>query len=118
MFKLKLFENKIPRREFGPKKDENGEWGKLHNKEIYSLYRSHNTVRLVKSRMLTSEINILNKQYLNKIEILLIWNVKINLLENKISRRVLAPRRMRMESGESFTIRETIVSIFHIMEPG
>jgi hypothetical protein len=37
---------------FGPKRDENGEWRKLHNEEFLSLYRSPNIVRMIKSRRL------------------------------------------------------------------
>ena len=40
------------RRIFGPKRDENGEWRRLHNEELYSLYRSSNIVRVIKSRRL------------------------------------------------------------------
>ena len=36
----------------GPKRDENGEWRRLHNKELHSLYRSPNIVRVIKSRRL------------------------------------------------------------------
>ena len=40
------------RRIFGPKRDENGEWRRFHNEELHSLYRSPNTVRVIKSRRL------------------------------------------------------------------
>ena len=40
------------RRIFGPKRDENGEWRRLHNAELHSLYRSPNIVRVIKSRRL------------------------------------------------------------------
>ena len=33
----------------GPKRDENGEWRRLHNEELHSLYRSPNIVRVIKS---------------------------------------------------------------------
>ena len=48
--RLRVFENKILRRIFGPKRDENGEWRRLHNEELHSLYRSPNIVRVIKSR--------------------------------------------------------------------
>ena len=35
-----------------PKRDENGEWRRLHNDELHSLYRSSNIVRVIKSRRL------------------------------------------------------------------
>ena len=51
-FRLRIFENRILRRIFGPKRDKNGEWTRLHNVELHSLYRSPNIVRLIKSRRL------------------------------------------------------------------
>jgi hypothetical protein len=37
--RLRVFENKVLRRIFGPKRDEvTGEWRRLHNKELYALY--------------------------------------------------------------------------------
>ena len=38
--RLKVFENSILKRIFGPKRDGNGEWRRRHNEEINSLYRS------------------------------------------------------------------------------
>ena len=40
------------RQMLGPKRDENGEWRRLHNEELHSLYRSPNIVRVIKSRRL------------------------------------------------------------------
>ena len=40
------------RRIFGPKRDENGEWTRLHHEELHSLYRSPNIVRVIISRRL------------------------------------------------------------------
>ena len=50
--RLRVFENMILKRIFGPKRDENGEWRRLHNEELHSLYRSPNIVRVIKSRLL------------------------------------------------------------------
>jgi len=45
-----VFENRVLRRIFGPKRDEvTGEWRKLHNEELNDLY-SPNTVQVIKSR--------------------------------------------------------------------
>ena len=46
-----MFENRVLRRVFGPKRDEvTGEWRKLHNEELSDLYSLPNIVRVVKSR--------------------------------------------------------------------
>ena len=37
---------------FGPKRDENGEWKRLYNEELHSLYRSPNIVRVINCRRL------------------------------------------------------------------
>ena len=50
--RLRVFENRILRQIFGPKRDENGEWRRLHNEEIHSLYHPPNIVRVIKSRRL------------------------------------------------------------------
>jgi hypothetical protein len=46
-----VFENRVLRRIFGPKRDEvMGKWRKLHNEELRDLYSSPNIIRLIKSR--------------------------------------------------------------------
>ena len=48
---LRVFENRVLRRIYGPKRDEvTGEWRKLHNDELKGLYSSPNIVRVIKSR--------------------------------------------------------------------
>jgi hypothetical protein len=47
---LRVFENRLLRRIFGPRRDEvRGEWRKLHNTELNDLYVSPN-IRVIKSR--------------------------------------------------------------------
>jgi hypothetical protein len=48
--RLRDFENRVLRRIFGPKREEDGSLRKLHNDELHSLYSSPNTVRVIKSR--------------------------------------------------------------------
>jgi len=49
--KLKVFENRVLRRIFGPRWNEvTGEWRRLHNEELNGLYSSPNIVRVIKSR--------------------------------------------------------------------
>ena len=50
--RLRVFENRILSRIFGPKRDEIGEWRSLQNEELHSLYRSPNIIRVVKFRRL------------------------------------------------------------------
>jgi hypothetical protein len=47
---LRGFENRVLRKIFGPKREEDGSWRKLHNDELYNLYSSPNIVRVIKSR--------------------------------------------------------------------
>ena len=49
--KLRVFENRVLRRIFGPKRTEvTGEWRRLHNEELNDLYSSPDIVRVIKSR--------------------------------------------------------------------
>jgi hypothetical protein len=49
--RLKVFENRVLRRIFGPMTDEvTGDWRKLLNEELHILYSSPNIIRMIKSR--------------------------------------------------------------------
>jgi hypothetical protein len=47
--RLRVFENTVLRRKFGPKRDEmTGDWRKLHNKKLHSFYSSPSIIRMMK----------------------------------------------------------------------
>jgi hypothetical protein len=49
--RLRMFENSVQRRIFGPKTDEvTGDWRKLHNEKLHILYSSPDIIRQIKSR--------------------------------------------------------------------
>jgi hypothetical protein len=49
--RLRVFENRVLRRIFGPKRNEvTGGWRKLHNEELHNLYSSPSIIRIIKSR--------------------------------------------------------------------
>jgi hypothetical protein len=49
--RLRVFEKRVLRRIFGPKRDEEtGSWRKLHNEELHNLYSSPSIIRIIKSR--------------------------------------------------------------------
>jgi hypothetical protein len=50
-YRLRVFDNKVLRRIFGPKRDKvTGGWRKLHNEELRDLYSSPSIIRVIKSR--------------------------------------------------------------------
>jgi hypothetical protein len=54
--KLRVFENRVLRRIFVPKRDEmTGEWRKLHNEELHDFFSSPSIIRIIKSRRMRWE---------------------------------------------------------------
>jgi hypothetical protein len=57
--RLRVFENRVLRRIFGPKRDElTGRWGKLHNEELHNLYCSPGIIRMIKPSMMRRAWNV------------------------------------------------------------
>jgi hypothetical protein len=57
--RLRVFENRVLRGIFGPKRDEvTGEWRKLHNEELRDLYSSPSIIRIIKSRRVRWAANV------------------------------------------------------------
>jgi hypothetical protein len=57
--RLRVFENRVLRRIFGPNRDEvTGDWRKLHNEELYNLYSSPSIIRMIKSRQIRWTLHV------------------------------------------------------------
>jgi hypothetical protein len=60
--RLRVFENRVLRRTFGPTRDEvMGGWIKLHNEELHNLYSSPSIIRMIKSRKMRWIGNVARK---------------------------------------------------------
>jgi hypothetical protein len=60
--RLRVFENRVLRKIFGPKRDEvRGEWRKAHNEELNDLYCSTNIVWVIKLRRLRWACHVARK---------------------------------------------------------
>jgi hypothetical protein len=56
--RLQVFENRVLRAIFGPKRDEViGDWRKLHNEKLHNLYSSPSIIRVIKSRRMRCSMN-------------------------------------------------------------
>jgi hypothetical protein len=56
---IRVFENTVLRRIFGPKREElTGKWRRLHNKELYALCSSPNIIFVIKSRRIKWLANV------------------------------------------------------------
>jgi hypothetical protein len=65
--RLRVFENRVLRRIFGPKRDEvTGDWRKLHNEELHNLYSSPNIIRMIKSRRMRWAGYVIRKETTRK----------------------------------------------------
>jgi hypothetical protein len=94
-----VFENRVLRRMFGPKRDEvMGEWRKLHNEELHNLYSSPDIIRHVKSRRMRWAGHVARMG-----EERIVYKVLVGKPERK---RPLGRPRLRWEYGIIVDLRE------------
>jgi hypothetical protein len=98
--RLRVFENRVLRRIFGPKRNEvTGEWRKLHNEELHNLYSSPDIIRQVKSRRMRWAGHVARMREERKV-------YKV-LVEKPEGKRLLGRPRRRWEDGIRMDLRET-----------
>jgi hypothetical protein len=98
--RLRVFENRVLRRIFGPKRDEvTGEWRKLHNEELHNLYSSPDIIREVKSRRMRWAGHVVCMGEERKV-----YKVLVGKPQGK---RPLGRPRCRWENGIRMDLRET-----------
>jgi hypothetical protein len=97
--RLRVFENRVLRRIFGPKRDEvTGEWRKLHSEELHILYSSSDIIRQVKSRRMRWAGHVARMREERKV-----YKVLVGKPEGK---RPLGRPRRRWEDGIKMYLRE------------
>jgi hypothetical protein len=97
--RLSVFENRVLRRIFGPKREEDGLWIKLHNDELHSLYSSPNIVRVTKSRRMRWVGHVARMEEGRDV-----YSVLVGRPEGK---RPLGRPRHRWENNIKIDLRET-----------
>jgi hypothetical protein len=98
-YRLRVFENRLLRRIFGPKRDEvAGEWRKLHSEELHTLYSSPNIIRQIKSRILrwAGHVTLMGEEK----------NVYKVLMGKPEGKRPLGRPKCRWEDGIRMYLRE------------
>jgi hypothetical protein len=97
--RLRVFENRVLRRIFGPKRDVvTGEWRKLHNEDLHNLYSSPDIIRQVKSRRMRWAGHVARMGEERKL-----YKVLVGKPEGK---RLLGRPRRRWEDGIRMDLRE------------
>jgi hypothetical protein len=97
--RLRVFENRVLRRIFGPKRDEvTGEWRKLHDAELHNLYSSPDIIRQVKSRRMRWAGHVAHMGEERKL-----YKILMRKTEGK---RLLGRQRRGWEDGIRMYLRE------------
>jgi hypothetical protein len=97
--RLRVFENRVLRKIFGPRREEDGSWRKLHNDELHSLHSSPTVVRVIKSRRMrwTGHVACIKEGRG-------VYRVLVGRLEGK---RPLGRPRRRWEDNIKMDLKET-----------
>jgi hypothetical protein len=93
----------VLRKIFGPKREEDGSWRKLHNDEIHSLYSSPNIVRVIKARMMRWARHMARMG-----EGRGVYRVLVGRPESKIP---LGKPRRRREDNIKMDLREIVIDV-------
>jgi hypothetical protein len=96
--RLRVFDNSVLRKIFGPKMEEDGSWSKLHNDELHSLYFSPNIVRVIKSRRMRWVGHVVRMEEVRGVYRLLVWRPE--------DKRPLGRHRRRWEDNIKMDLRE------------
>jgi hypothetical protein len=97
--RLRVFENRVLRRIFGPKRDEvTGGWRKLHNEELHGLYSSPSVVRVIKARRMIRAGHVARMG-----EVRVAYNILVGRPEG---RRPLGSPRRRWEDNIKMDLRK------------
>jgi hypothetical protein len=98
---LRVFENRVLRRIFGPKRDEvTGGWRKLHNEELRDLYTSPSIVGVIKARRMRWAGHVVRMG-----EVKGAYNILVGRPEG---RRPLQTSRCRWEDNIKMDLREKV----------
>jgi hypothetical protein len=100
--RLRVFENRVLRKIFGPKREEGRSWRKLHNDEFHNLYPSPNIVRVIKSRRMRWAEHVARMG-----EVRGVYRVLVGKPEGK---RTLGRLRRRWEDNIKMDVRETVIN--------
>jgi hypothetical protein len=88
----------VLRKIFGPKREEDGSWRKLHNDELHSLYSSPNIVTVIKSRSMRWARHVARMEEGRRISAVLVWRPE--------GKRPLGIPRRRWEDNIRMDLRE------------
>jgi hypothetical protein len=96
--RLRVFENRVLRRIFGPEREEDGSWRKLHNDELRILYSSPNIIRMIKSRRMRWVEPVARMEEGRGVYRVLVWRPE--------GKRTLGKPRRRWEDNIKMDLRE------------